>query len=419
MVPGKESPNEKINIAGIGAGGKGLDDIMSLRRENIVALCDPDWKRAEEAFYRLPDARQYKDYRKMLDEMGGDIDACTVSTPDHSHAPAAYLAMKLGKHVYVQKPLTHTILEARLLQRTANEMGVMTQMGNQGHCHDGVRELCELLWDGAIGDIKEAHIWTNRPVWPQGIAEPLPQEPVPDTMAWDTWIGPAPMRAYNSGYAPFKWRGWWDFGCGAIGDMACHIMDPAFWSLKLSEAEAFSCEVVKQDGMNPQTAPNSSTIRFEFPARGAMPPVTVYWHDGGNKPPRPEAIPENQKLGDGDNGSLYIGTKGFATAGEYGGNPRLLPNEAMREYTPPTPYLPRVPGESPYRNWVNAIRTGEEAASNFDYAAPLTVVANMGNVALLAGKKVVFDTKTNTITNDAAANLLLTKEYRGGWELPV
>ncbi|HPU99198.1 MAG TPA: Gfo/Idh/MocA family oxidoreductase, partial [Candidatus Hydrogenedentes bacterium] len=253
VVPRKLSPNEKLRVAGIGAGGKGLDDIMSCARDRkrveVVALADPDWKRCEEAFYRLKNAKQYKDYRKMLEEMGDQIDACTVSTPDHSHAPAAYMAMKMGKHVYVQKPLTHTIAEARLLRQTAAETGVITMMGNQGHCGDGVRDLCEMIWAGKIGKVTEAHIWTNRPVWPQGIADPLPEEPVPETMDWDLWIGPAPFRPYNKKYAPFNWRGWWDFGCGAIGDMACHIMDPANWALGLSRAESFTVELVTQEGM--------------------------------------------------------------------------------------------------------------------------------------------------------------------------
>ena len=419
VVPRKLSPNEKMNVAGIGVGGKGAGDIMSCRRENIVALCDPDLKRAEEAFYRIPEAKQYKDFRKMFDEMGDQIDACTISTPDHTHAPAAYQAMKLGMHVYVQKPLTHTIAETRLLANVAREMGVTTQMGNQGHCGDGVRDLCEMIWDGAIGQIREAHIWTNRPVWPQGITEPLAEEPIPETMDWDLWIGPAPMRPYNSGYAPFNWRGWWDFGCGAIGDMACHIMDPAFWALKLIEADHYSVEVVQQDGMNKQTAPNSSIIKFQFPARGEMMPVEVYWYDGGLQPPRPEGVPEDEKLGDGNNGSLFVGTDGYLTSGEYGGDSRFAPISRMEGYTRPEKTIPRIPGQSPYRNWIEACKKGGQAVSNFDYASRLTEVANFGNVALHADARLEFDVASMRITNNEAANALLTKEYRAGWELPV
>jgi predicted dehydrogenase len=421
VVPRKISPNEKINIAAIGCGGKGMSDIMGCKHENIIALCDPDWDRAGEAFYRIKDAKRYKDYRKMLEEMDKEIDACIVSTPDHTHAPAAYHCMMLGKHVYVQKPLTHTIAEARFLDAVAKETGVITQMGNQGHCGDGVRELCEMLWSGAIGEVREAHIWTNRPIWPQGIDKPLEAQPVPETMDWDLWIGTAPMRDYNKGYAPFNWRGWWDYGCGAIGDMACHIMDPAFWSLKLIEAKTYTVEVVQQEGMNPQTAPTKSIVKFEFPERAGMPPVTVYWYDGGLKPERPADIPEGQKIGDADgqNGSLFIGSNGYLTTGTYGGGSRILPDERMKEYQRPDPTIPRVRGENPYRNWTEAMHEGKKAESDFSYASKLTEVANFGNVALHAGKKLEWDVEAFKITNDKDANQLLTKEYRKGWELPI
>jgi predicted dehydrogenase len=420
VVPKKISPNQKLNIAGIGVGGKGNHDIQACRRagENVVALCDPDWDRAGEAFYKIKEAKQFKDYRVMLEEMGDEIDACTISTPDHTHAPAAFLAMNQGKHVYVQKPLTHTIAEARLLKETAQKTGVMTQMGNQGHCGDGVRDLCEMMWSGVVGDVKEAHIWTNRPVWPQGIDKPLPKEAVPEKMDWDLWIGTAPMRDYNKGYAPFAWRGWWDFGCGAIGDMACHIMDPAFWSLRLYEADSYTCECIKIDGLNDQTAPNKSVVKFEFPARAGMAPVTVYWHDGGWQPVRPDIVPEDQKIGDGNNGSLFIGTDGIMTSGEYGGQSRLLPDENMKDYKRPDKYIPRIPQGSPYVNWIQACKGGQPAASNFDYAAPLTEVANMGNVAIRAGKKIEFDVPSMKVTNDKSLNKMLTKKYRKGWELP-
>ncbi|MCC6145453.1 MAG: Gfo/Idh/MocA family oxidoreductase, partial [Candidatus Hydrogenedentes bacterium] len=229
VVPGKVSPNEKLNIAGIGVGGKGYGDIMECRRENVIALCDVDWERAGEAFYKMPDAKKYKSFHEML-EKEPSIDAVTVSTPDHTHAIAAYTALKAGKHVYCQKPLTQTVAEARLLTNTARELGLTTQMGNQGHCGDGVRETCEIIWSGGIGAVKEVHIWTNRPIWPQAVPEPLPSQPVPADMNWDLWISTAPWRPYNEKYAPFNWRGWWDFGAGALGDMACHIMDPANWA---------------------------------------------------------------------------------------------------------------------------------------------------------------------------------------------
>lgn len=421
VVPNKLSPNEKLNIAGIGVGGKGREDISSVSRENIVALCDVDWNCAADMFKRLPGAKQYKDYRKMFDEMGKEIDAVTITTPDHTHAPAAYMAMKLGKHVYVQKPLTHTVAEARLLTKTAREMKVATQMGNQGHSGRGVREVCEMIWSGAIGNVKEVHIWTDRPQgrWAQGVKELLPEQPVPATLDWDLFTGTAPMRPYNRGYHPHVWRGWFAYGCGSLGDMGCHIMDPAFWAMKLGEAETYSAEIVASEGRNDLTYPVYATVKYSFPARGTMPPVDIYWYDNGNKPKRPEGIPADQELGDGENGSLFIGDQGFLTAGEYGGLPRLLPDERMKDYKKPDPTLPRVEGSSHYRNWTDACKGGAPACSNFNYAGPFAEMVLMGTIAIRVGKKIDYDAKAMKITNDAAANALISKEYRKGWELPV
>lgn len=418
VVPRKLSPNEKLNIANIGVGGMGGGDTMSCKKlgENMVALCDVDWKKAEETFFHIPDAKKYKDYRVMFDEMADDIDAVTISTPDHTHAPAAYWAMMLGKHVRVQKPLTQTIAEARLLAKVAKEQGVVTAMGNQGHSGDGVREMCEMVWSGAIGQVKESHTWTNRPIWPQGVTRlPRPQD-VPETLDWDLWLGAAPWREYSDWYMPFKWRGWRDFGCGAIGDMACHIMDPVFWALKLYEAPSYTVEVLQQDGLNDQTFPNSSIIKYEFPARGDMEPVSVYWYDGGLLPERPADIPADEKLGEGDNGSLFVGTDGYLTTGCYGGDSRLLPAERMKDYKMPAKTIERIPDENPYMHWINACKTNTEAVSPFSYAGPLTEVANMGNVALFADEKIEFDVASMTITNSKKANEFLTKEYRKGFD---
>ncbi|MFA7691771.1 MAG: Gfo/Idh/MocA family oxidoreductase [Candidatus Hydrogenedentes bacterium] len=422
VVPKKHSPNEKVNVAGIGVGGKGMHDIMSFKRENIVAICDVDSERAGEAFYRLTDAKQFKDYREMFDKMADDIDMVTIATPDHTHAPAAYHAMKLGKHVYVEKPMTHTVAEARLLTKTAQEMKVATQMGNQGHSGDGVRDLAEMIWDGAIGKVREVHIWTDRPGgrWPHGSPKTMPPaESVPEKMDWDLWLGSAPYREFNALYAPFKWRGWWDFGCGGLGDMACHIMDPAFFALKLGEAKHFSVEPVQQENANDQTYPSNAIIKYQFPARADMEAVDVYWYENGLKPELPEGIPEGQKLGDNSNGSLFIGTDGWATAGEYGGEARLLPDERMADYTRPDKTIPRVSGTSHYRNFIDACKGGAPAVSNFDYAGPFTEMVLFGNVALRLNGRVEYDTETMTVVNNADANALLTKEYRKGWELPV
>lgn len=424
VVPGKHSPNELLNIAAVGCGGKGREDVMSCRKENIVALCDVSPKRAGEVFAFFEDTPKFTDYRVMLDKMDKDIDAITVTIPDHMHAPVAYRAMKMGKHVYVQKPLTYTINEARLLRYTAWEMKVATQMGNQGHSFTGARECCEMIWTGAIGPVTAAHAWTNRPTWPQGIDHALPAEPVPDDMDWDLWLGGSADRPYNAGYAPHKWRGWIDFGCGALGDMACHIMDPVFWALKLGDADEFTVECVKADGLNDFTFPNSSVVRYQFPARADMPPCEVTWYDGGNLPERPADIPADQQIGDGDwndrtNGSLFVGKDGYVTAGEYGTRPRLLPDERMAEYTMPDPILPRLQPANHYRNWIEACKGGEPACSNFDYAAPFTEVILAGTLALRLNRKIRYNLKDGTCPDDPQAQALLTKRYRPGFDLPI
>jgi len=423
VVPRKISPNEKLNIAGIGAGGKAREDLGACRLENVVAMADVDDERAAEMFARYPDARKFKDYREMLEKVK-EIDAVTVTTPDHTHAPAAYLAMSMGKHVYVQKPLTHTVAEARLLRATAKQMKVATQMGNQGHSGGGVRTLCEMLWSGAIGTVTEAHVWTNRPGWPQGIAAPLAEEPVPGTMAWDLWIGTAPTRAYNHAYAPHNWRGWQDFGNGALGDMACHIMDPAFWALHLDQATSYAVELVEAEGRNDQTYPNKSIVKFSYPARGEMPPVKLFWYDGNNVPPRPAGVPDDQQIGDGEwgtktNGSYFLGDKGVATAGEYGGRPRLLPDERMKDYTPPAPTLARIDAQNHYRNWFEACKGGAPACSNFEYSAPFSEMIVLGGLAIRMNQRLEYDCVTGKLTNIPNSDHLLTKEYRKGWELPI
>ena len=431
VVPGKKSPNEKLNVAAIGAGGKGFSDIMAASNENIVALCDPDWGRAAKAFDTLPNVKRYKDYRHMLEEMP-EIDAVTISTPDHTHAPAAYMAMKMGKHVYVQKPLTHTVAEARLLTETAAEMKVATQMGNQGHSGDGVRELCEMIGSDAIGQVREAHVWTSRPVWAnQGRPDPLPPQRAPENLDWDRWIGSAPMRPYNEGYAPHDWRAWLDFGGGALGDMACHIMDPVFMCLKLVESSDYTVEVIMQEGRNEQTFPLTTTVKYSFPARGEMAPVDVYWYDGHwqdektgervhNRPKRPEGIPADQELGDREsNGSFLVGDKGIITTGEYGGRTRLMPDEKMLDYKKPDPSLPRIENQDHAKNWLDACKGKVEACSNFAYAGPFTEMVNFGNLIVKSGEKLHWDNKKGVVTNASNPKEIVSKEYRKGWELPI
>ena len=419
VVPGKTSPNEKLNVAGIGVGGKGLSDIMNMRKENVVAMCDVDWNSAGEAFYRLPKAKQFKDFRVMLEKMP-DIDAVTISTPDFTHAPAAYTAMMLGKHVYVQKPLTHTVAEARMLTRVARKAGVATQMGNQGHSGSGTRRFCEYFWDGAIGEVREAHAWTDRPGgrWHRDPALLKKGEPVPKGLDWDLWLGSGPRRPYSEILHPHKWRVWWDYGCGALGDMACHIMDPAYWALKLGDAPGFTVEAVEQEGKTDVQVPTASILKYRFPARADLPPVDFFWYDGGKMPARPEGVPEGEKMGDGSNGSILVGTKGVLTTGTYGNKTRLLPNSRMESYAKPKETLTRVRG-SHYRNWLEACKGGKPACSNFDYAGPFTEMVLAGNIALKTGTRVEYDFASGTIKNNPAASVLLTTEYHNGWSLPV
>lgn len=418
------SPNGTVNIAGIGVGGKGWEDVNKAKREgNLVAICDADWGRAKQAMQSMDGVQKFKDFRVMFDTMGNDIDAVTVTTPDHNHAIIALTAMQLGKHVYCQKPLTYTISEARILTEAARKAGVVTQMGNQGHCYDGVRQLCEMVWNGDIGQVKEVHLWTDRPIWPQGIPAPTEAAEIPETLDWDVWQGPAPERAYSPKYLPFTWRGWKPYGCGALGDMACHIADPANWALKLTETGPSSVELVSIEGANADSFPIKSVIRYEFPARKGMDPVTVYWHDGGNLPPRPEGLAANEGLGDikgGKNGSLFIGDKGLLTCGTYSDDPRLLPAAKMTDYKAPAATLPRIPDQNPYKNWVDSIKSGGKAESNFDYSGPFTEWVLLGNLALeFPDQKLEWDAKGMKVTNVPAANRFVSREARKGWELNV
>lgn len=419
VVPGKRSPNEKLNIAGIGVGGKGVGDVMNCAKENIVALADADWERAAETFYRCKGAKQYWDYRKMLEELGDTIDAVTVSTPDHTHAPAAYRAIKMGKHVYVQKPLTHTVAEARLLGAAATEAGVTTQMGNQGSSSEGHRELLETVQTGVLGQVHTVHTWTDRPAvkWPQGIPEALPEQPVRDKLNWDLWIGSAPMRPYNEGYCPRKWRAWWDFGCGALGDMGCHNMNPAWDALRLYEAKTIAVECVKQDGRNAQTGPHASIIRYDFPQRGGLGPVTFYWYDGGLMPNAPDGVDAADIPG--GNGSMLEGSQAALTCGSFGGGVKLVAGAAKDSFQPPAPTLERIREENHHWNWLEAIKCGKPGASDFRKAVPLTEMVLLGNIALRTDGRFEYDTAAATIANNAQANALLTKTYRAGWELPV
>jgi len=425
VIGGKKqtAPSDKLNIAGIGVGGQGGGDISNMVSENIVALCDVDWKRAARTFEKFPEVPQYHDFRIMLEKQK-DIDAVVVGTPDHVHAAAAMTALQLGKHVFCEKPLTHTIFEARTLTEAARKAGVATQMGNQGHAMESIRILCEWIWDGAIGDIREVHAWTPHPVWPQGIGRPLETPPIPEYLSWDLWLGPAPDRPYHPCYVPQKWRGWLDFGTGGLGDMGCHIFDHIVWSLKLGapqSVEASYSEFVPDDmtcdkPKHTETYPRASIVTYNFPAREGFPPLKLTWYDGGLMPPRPEEIPEDIQMGDTYGGALYVGSKGMILCGSHGANSlRIWPEKRMSEYQRPLKTLPRSIGH--YNEWIEACKGGEPSASNFDYAGPLTETVLLGNVAIRTGAKLFWDSENMRFPNMPEADQFLHHRYRKGWSL--
>jgi predicted dehydrogenase len=399
------SPNEKLNIAVIGIGGKGASDTDEVSGENIYALCDVDDAYAAKTFNKYPKAKRYRDYREMLDKEDANIDAVLVATPDHHHAFASVMAMKRGKHVYCQKPLTHSVYEARFMMETARKAKVATQMGNQGH--PSYVRLVELIQSGAIGPVHEVHVWTDRPIWPQGLQRPTDTPPVPPTLDWDLWLGPAPERPYNPAYLPFVWRGWWDFGTGALGDMACHLMDGAFWSLKLRYPTTVYAE---GEPLLPESGPKWMIVHYEFPKRGDLPPVKLTWYDGGKRPP--EDLFEGKPFP--SNGSLFIGSKGKILI-EHGGPAQLLPEKDFAGFKGPDPYLPRV--ENHYRQWVDACKNGGVTGSNFDYAAPMTESVLLGIVAFRAGEKIEWDSRNLRARNTKKADPFVKREYRSGWSL--
>ena len=410
---GYRSPNEKLNHAAIGAGGKGFTDINGCRSENLVAMADVDDKRAERAFKAFPGVPKYKDFRRMLDKEGKNIDAVTVSIPDHNHAMAAMWAMERGKHVYCQKPLTRTVWEARQLESAARKYKVATQMGNQGYSGEGARQCCEIIWAGAIGNVTEVHAWTDRPHWPQGPEVSPVEAQTPATLDWDVWLGVAESRPYSPAYLPGSWRGFPDFGCGAIGDMACHILGTPNMALRLTAPVSVEC--VEQEGKGKYTFPKKSTIRFDFPARGAMPPVKIFWHDGMKAQPRIDGIPPDELLGDKDiNGSVFIGDQGFVTTGCYGERTRLMPDAKMKDYKFPPPVLTRSPGH--YRDWIRACKGGEPACSNFSVASPFVEWMLLGAIALKFDGKLEWDASKMRFTNNNAANRFLKPTFRKGWK---
>jgi len=413
---GQSSANNKLNIAGIGVGGRGASDIKEVSSENIVALCDVDMKNAAGTIKAHPDAKIYRDFREMLEKEQKNIDAVVIGAPDHIHAPAAIMAMKMGKHVYVEKPMAHTIYEARRMAQVAKETGVVTQMGNQGHAGEGLRLYWEFIHDGAIGKVSEVHVWSDRAGtperawWPQGVDRPQGTEPIPETLDWDHWLGPARWRPYHSAYVPFKWRGWWDYGCGAIGDMAVHNADPAFFALELGAPTAVQAET---SPVNDETLPVWNIITLEFPAKGDRPAVKMIWYDGAKLPPAPAEL-EGRKLG--DNGILFVGDKGKLLGGSHAGAPRLIPESRQKEYGRPPKTLPRSPGH--HREWIEACKAGkpEDAKSGFWYAGPFVEALLIGNLAVRLQKRVEWDCEKMRSPNCPEADNYVTKFYRAGYD---
>lgn len=462
---GHKAPSDKLNIAGIGIGGKGHVNIKAMDTENIVALCDVDWGYSKKVFDEYPNAKKFYDWREMLDQMDKSIDAVMIATADHSHAAIAAHSITLGKHVFCQKPLTHSIYESRLLTKLAQTYQVATQMGNQGNSCPEVRDICEWIWNGEIGEVREVHSWTNRPLWPQGLTRPTDTPKVPKELNWDLFLGPAAPRPYHPAYTPWNWRGWWDFGTGALGDMACHIMDPIFRALDLQypiKAEASST------AFNMESAPQAEAVYITFPSRPnrpkcAMPEVTVAWYDGGVYPKRPKELLDGQALlNDGMGGVMFVGSKDTLMCDLGGVNPRLL--SGRNPSVPKT--LRRIPGykyggidDLPHaQDWIRACKESAgnrvQPSSNFDYAGPFNEMILMGVLAVRLqplnrelqwdGNNMVFTNVNDTdmlrvmiqdgisvkdghpTDNKEMIDISATKfiselvkhNYRGGWNLP-
>jgi predicted dehydrogenase len=493
---GLQAPSDRLGIAAVGVGGRGRSVLGNMASENLVALCDVDWAYADKGFAELPEeiatlekriaenivearvpassrnegapptiltrqmtplereraialsarrkalvtaipnATRYQDFRRMLEQQK-DIDAVVVATPDHLHAGIALAAMDLGKHVYVEKPLCWSVAEARQLARRAAETRVTTQMGNQGHSLDDGRKAVEYLWSGAIGDVKEVHVWTNRPLgfWAQGVPRPAPlanpadelrwngpgitarlgaaltgHYPVPEGLAWDLFLGPAPWVDYHPLYHPFNWRGWVDWGSGPLGDMGAHLIDHVYWALDLGFPTTIETVSTPFNGI---AFPHATTTFYQFAARRKRPAVTMTWYDGGLLPPKPAELGEEEFEKDG--GALVIGTKGKLLYGVYGAKPRLLPKSLHDAVGTPARKLPRIPDELHEMNWVNAAKGRTGASCPFEYAAALTEVMLLGIVSLRAGRKIAYDGVNMRVTNDPTANEFLTRVPRAGW----
>ena len=432
------SPNERVNIALIGAGGQGRSNARGLFNEpeaRIIAVCDPRERADYTPYYYKGEAgrrpvkaeiekhygRQtpgfrcadYEDFRQML-EREKSVDAILCATPDHLHAYVSLTAMRSGKHVYCEKPLTHNVAEARLVAKVAAETGLATQMGNQGHSGEGIRATCEWIWDGAIGAVREVHVFSDTGGWVSHRGRPEGTPPIPAGLNWDLWLGPREARPYHPEYAPYNWRGWWAFGTGSIGDMACHNLDPAVWALDLRDPISIEASAPLVDS---EVVSACSLVHYYFGARGNQPPVKVTWYDGGLRPQRPIELPDEDQVGAVGNGILFLGDKGTLMCPGWGGPPRLIPDAKMDAYTRPAKTLPRSKGH--HRDWLAACKGGKPASANFEYAARLTEIVLLGNVALRTGMRIVWDGANCKAANAPEAEKFIHETYRSGWELPV
>jgi predicted dehydrogenase len=413
---GYKAPSDTVNIGCVGIDGKGTSDIRAVSGENVVALCDVDLTKGTATRKRHPKANQYQDFRIMLD-VEKNIDAVTVSTPDHTHAVIAMAAIQRGKHVFVQKPLTRTVYEARKLAEAAKEYDVVTQMGNQGHAGEGARLINEWIRDGALGDVTEVQAWTDRPIWPQGeIIRPSDTPSKPAYLDWTTWLGPSPERPWHpETYHPFNWRGWRDFGTGALGDMGAHIIDHPFWALDLGSPKTIQATSPK---FSDESFPATSLVTWMFEGKNGKPDIKFVWRDGGQIPPAPDNFEPGRKLGGSDGGVLIYGTKGALMHGVYGTNPRLVPETFMKSYTRPEKTMPRSPGI--HQEWIDAIKAGKKSTTDFSYSSRLTEMMLLGNIALLTQKYntvLAYDGDDGEFTNLDEANELLHMPYANGWSL--
>jgi predicted dehydrogenase len=425
---GYRAPSDKLNIAAVGVGGVGASYVKGCESENIAAFADVDHSLAAKTFALYPKARTYRDFRVLFDKER-NIDAVIIGTPDHSHAVIAMAAIQLGKAVYVAKPMTRTIYETRAITKAARERKVATQMSVQSCASDPACRTAEWVQSGVIGQVREAHVWSDRPIWPQWLARPAKSAPVPRKLDWDLWLGPAPQRPYHPIYHPFNFRGWVDFGTGALGDMALHSFHVVFTALKLtrpSNVEASNTVVMlpalhgdsdknwtrSRKAQYPETFPHSSIVSWDFPARDGLPPVRLNWYDGGLKPPRPQGLDASEPWG--DEGLMFVGDKGVLLSGFTGG-PRLVTAAQKAAFNPPPKTFPRSLGH--YQEWISASKGGPPANCNFEFASLIAETALLGVIAQRTGKFLVWDAENMRIPNDAAANELISSEYRRGWSL--